>query len=105
MMSNSESGTLLVQVVPVDAGREIGWGSAAAERLEDRLDDIRGAIAAGAKSVADSLDGLPSAKGWRLGEVSTKFGVTLAAQAGVIFSSASAGTTFEVTVRYMHEQP
>ena len=101
--ANSEE-KVLVQVVPVDEGREIGWGESTAEQLRNRLEDIRLAVKEGAKAVADSLEGLPGAKGWRLGEVSAKFGVTLTAQAGVILSSASAGATFEVTVLFKRDQ-
>ncbi len=101
--ANSEK-MVLVQVVPVDEGREIGWGESTDEQLRNRLEDIRLAVKEGAKAVADSLEGLPGAKGWRLGEVSAKFGVTLTAQAGVILSSASAGATFEVTVLFKRDQ-
>ncbi len=101
--ANSEK-KVLVQVVPVDEGREIGWGESTAEQLRNRLEDIRLAVKEGAKAVADSLEGLPGAKGWRLEEVSAKFGVTLTAQTGVILSSASAGATFEVTVLFKHDQ-
>jgi Trypsin-co-occurring domain 1 len=95
---------VLVQVVPIDEGREIGWGESTAEQLRNRLEDVQLAIKEGAKAVAESLEGLPSAKGWQLGEVSAKFGVTLTAQAGVILSSASAGATFEVTVLFKRDQ-
>ena len=101
--ANSEK-MVLVQVVPVDEGREIGWGESTAEQLRNRLEDIRLAVKEGAKAVADSLEGLPGAKGWQLGEVSAKFGVTLTAQAGVILSSASAGATFEMTVLFKRDQ-
>ncbi len=101
--ANSEK-KVLVQVVPVDEGREIGWGESTAEQLQNRLEDIQLAVREGAKAVADSLEGLPGAKGWRLGEVSAKFGVTLTAQAGVILSSASAGATFEVTMLFKRDQ-
>ena len=101
--ANSEK-KVLVQVVPVGEGRTIGWGKSTAEQLQNRLEDINLAIKEGAKAVADSLEGLPSAKGWRLGEVSAKFGSTLTAQAGVILSSASAGATFEVTVLFKSDQ-
>jgi Trypsin-co-occurring domain 1 len=104
-MSNANSEQkVLVQVVPVDERREIGWGESTAEQLRNRLGDIQLAIKEGAKAVADSLEGLPGARGWRLGEVSAKFGVTLTAQAGVILSSASAGATFEVTVLFKRDQ-
>jgi hypothetical protein len=95
---------VLVQVVPVDEGRQqIGWGESTTERLQNRLEDIRSAISEGAKAVAGSLEELPGAKGWQLGEVSAKFGVTLTAEAGVILSRVSAGATFEVTVLFKRE--
>lgn len=102
-MSDTETGSVLVQVVTVEAGREIGWGSNVAELLENRLEDIRQAIAAGAKAVSDSLTALPEAQGWQLGEVGVSFGVTLTAEAGVIVSKASTEATFEVTITYKRD--
>jgi hypothetical protein len=100
LMDTPGSDQVLVQVVDVQAGREIGWGASLAEDLGKRLDDIRAAIAAGATAVAGSLGGLPSAQGWQLGEVSASFGVTLTAEAGVLLSKASTGATFEVQVTF-----
>ena len=102
----SEPGTsdrVLVQVVPVAAGREIGWGSNLAVALGDRLADVREAVISGAWAVADSLPGLPSAEGWRLGEVSGSFGICLTAEGGVILTKASAAATFEVTVTFQRQ--
>ena len=99
----SEPGTadrVLVQVVPVEAGREIGWGSSQVAALRDRLAAVREAVVSGARAGAGSLDGLPSAEGWRLGEVSGSFGICLAAEGGVILTKASAAATFEVTVTF-----
>ena len=101
--ANSEK-MVLIQGVPVDEGREIGWGANVVEQLQNRLEDVRLAIAEGAKAVADSLEGLPGAEGWQLGEVSAKFGVTLTAQVGVILSNVSSGATFEVTVLFKRDQ-
>ena len=98
-----EEGEVLVQVVVAD-DREIGWGSNIAERLDGRLDDVRQAIASGAKAVADSVPTLASAQGWKLSEVSAAFGVTLTAEAGALLSKASAGATFEVTVIYRRDE-
>lgn len=96
---------VFIQVVPIDEERQqIGWGESTVERLRNRLEDIRNAISEGAKAVADSLEGLPGAKGWQLSEVSANFGVTLTAAAGVILSSASSGATFEVTVLFKRDQ-
>ncbi len=83
-MNGEQTGPVLVQVVGVEDGREIGWRKNLAEQLEDRSDDIHQAIAAGTKVVADGLDRLQAIQGWRLGEVSASFGVTLATEAGVI---------------------
>ena len=100
-MTDTQAPEVLIQVVPgAAAGREIGWGTNVAERLESRLDDIRRAIASGATAVAESLGGLPGAQGWSLDNVSASFGVTLTAEAGALLSKASAGATFDVTVTY-----
>lgn len=99
-MDGTRHPRVLVQVVELQSGREIGWGANVAEQLTDRLDDIHSAISAGAQAVAQSLEGLNSPAGWQLSEVSAAFGITLTAEAGVILSKASAETTFEVTVTY-----
>jgi len=100
MPEPGSAGEVLVQVVPVEAGREIGWRSSQVEAFRDRLADVREAIAAGARAVADSLPGLPSAEGWRLGEVSSSFWICLTAEGGVVLTKASAAVTFEVTVTF-----
>jgi hypothetical protein len=91
-----------VQVIDmsVAANREITFGKSLAEGLGDRQDDIRGAIEAGSQTVAKSLESLPSVEGWRLAEVAASFGITLTAEAGVIVSKASAGATFEVSIKF-----
>ena len=45
--------------------------------------------------MASSLTGLPVAETWQVKEVSASFGITLAAEAGVLLSKASAEATFE----------
>jgi hypothetical protein len=101
-MAGVGSEQVWVQVVDVNmaADREITFGKNLAEGLENRQDDIRDAIEAGSETVAKSLGSLPSPDGWRLGEVSASFGITLTAEAGVIVSKASAGATFEVSVTF-----
>jgi hypothetical protein len=100
-VSETPASEVLIQVVPgAVAGREIGWGTNVAERLESRLDDIRRAIASGATAVAESLGTLPSARDWHLDNVTASFGITLTAEAGAILSKASAGATFDVTITY-----
>jgi Trypsin-co-occurring domain 1 len=91
---------VLVQVLPVDGDREIGWGSSRVAVFRDRLGDVREAVVSGVRAVADGLDGLPSAEGWRLHQVSGSFGVSLTAEGGMILMKATAGTTFEITVTF-----
>ena len=100
MPEPGSAGEVLVQVVPVDGGREIGWGSSRVAVFRDRLGDVREAVVSGAQAVADSLGGLPSAEGWRLHEVSGSFGISLTAEGGVILTKAAVGTTFEITVTF-----
>jgi Trypsin-co-occurring domain 1 len=103
-MAETSPGRVLVQVVPVENGREISWGSNKVQNLADRLEDIKNAIASGAAAVADSLEALPRKSGWQVKEVSGAFGLSLAAEAGVILTRVSAETTFEVTVTFERKE-
>lgn len=99
-MDESRADSVWVQVVELDEGREIGWGSNLARQLGDRAEDLRAAIRAGSATIAESLASVQSPGGWQLTEVSASFGVTLTAEAGVILSRASGAATFDVTVRF-----
>lgn len=89
-----------VQVVPVESGREIGWGSNLVQQLEERRESIREAIVAGSSTIAESLAQLNPPSNWEIKEVEASFGITLTAEAGVILTKASAEATFEVTVKF-----
>jgi hypothetical protein len=91
---------VLVQVVPVDGGREIGWGDGVAEWLRDRLADIHEAMRDGSAAIGGGLRHLAQPDGWRVDEVTATFGIALAAEAGVILGKASGEATFEVCVTY-----
>lgn len=99
-MSDNGFNGVLVPVVDVHSEGEIGWGSGVAQQLQDRLDDVRQAIVSGSEAVAGGLSALPSAAGWSVSRLSASFGITLAAEAGVILSKASAEATFEVVVEF-----
>ena len=87
--------------LPVQEGRQIRWQDrAVAERLEARRDDLRRAIALGAAAVADGLPSVQEPEGWQLTEVAATFGISFAADAGVIVSKASVGATVEVSVTF-----
>ncbi len=100
-MGSPEHRQVVVQVVALDdGGRQIGWGSNVAETLTSRLEDVRAAIVSGAGAIAEGLPGLPAALGWQVKEVTGTFGLSLAAEAGVIISKASTEATFEVSVTF-----
>ncbi|RSM90546.1 hypothetical protein DMH04_03510 [Kibdelosporangium aridum] len=103
-MAEIDQEPVLVQVVDVADGREIGWGSNAANKLGDRMDDVRKAIVAGTRAIANGLPDLVVAENWEVGEVSATFGVTLTAEAGVLLSRAGAEATFEVTVTFQRKE-
>jgi hypothetical protein len=94
-----------VQVIELEPGREIGWGSSVAQQLRARVGDIEGGIVAASETIAASLGSLASVEGWELNEVSASFGVTLTAEAGVILTAASAGASFEVSLCFKRVQP
>jgi len=99
-MKNATEKPVMVQVAILDQDRQIGFGTNPVDQLETRLDDISTAIKAGTNAIAESLDGLPIVNGWHVGKLSASFGLTLAAEAGVILSKASAEATFEITVTF-----
>jgi hypothetical protein len=96
----SEPAAVYVPVITMDAGREITWRADVSEMLTTRLDDIRNAIRAGAVSVSAGPTDLPAPDDWRVSEVTASFGITLAAEAGVILSKASTEATFDVTITF-----
>jgi hypothetical protein len=94
-----------VQVVPVEAGREIGWGSNLVQQLEECRESIKEAIMAGTSTIAESLAQLSPPTSWEIKEVGASFGITLTAEEGVILTKASAEATFEVTVTFARAAP
>jgi Trypsin-co-occurring domain 1 len=99
-MSKEPEPGISVLVVPVTGGRQIGWGSAVVEQLGDRLSDLKEAIAAGGRAIAESLPDIHGSPQWAVKEVTGSFAVTLTAEAGVILSRASAEATVEVSVTF-----
>jgi Trypsin-co-occurring domain 1 len=93
-------GEILVQVVPTQGGRQISWGSGKAELLAARVSDLRAAIESGVSSLSESIPSLTSPAGWQLSEFKGTFGITLAAEAGVILSKASAEAAFDVEITF-----
>ncbi|WP_433305070.1 CU044_2847 family protein [Actinoplanes sp. CA-030573] len=91
---------VLVKVVETGEGREISIRDNVAERLRDRVADLRGAVLAGAQALNADLDQLPEQPQWQANKLEAKFGITLTADAGVVLSRAGAEATFEVTISF-----
>jgi hypothetical protein len=98
-MSESAPAPIYVPVVEIgDAGRDFSWGSNVSEM--GRVVSTTFAIRAGAASVSTGLTELPVVGDWHVTEVEASFGITLATEAGVILSKASAEATFDVTMTF-----
>jgi hypothetical protein len=96
---------VLVQVVELGSGRQIGWGSSAAETLGHRARDLQRAIAAGIDVVRNALPGIHGVPGWSAQEVSATFAITLTAESGVVLARASTEASFEITVMFRADHP
>ncbi|MGA4837422.1 CU044_2847 family protein [Streptomyces sp. G45] len=89
-----------VETVQMDSqgSRQIRSRSRDTESLEERSAELEQAIVSASEIAQNSLARLPSQDGWRVSGLEVTFGVTLAAEAGVILSKASAEASFEVTI-------
>ncbi|MER5757219.1 CU044_2847 family protein [Streptomyces sp. NPDC002088] len=78
--------------------RQIGTRARQSASLADRSDELREAIRQASAIAQDSLADVPERHGWSVTGMEVTFGITLAAEAGVILSKASAEASFEVTL-------
>ncbi|WP_326686496.1 hypothetical protein OIE63_04685 [Streptomyces sp. NBC_01795] len=101
--TGEESGALTgvrVETVELDSrgGRQIGSRTRASAPLDGRSEEIQQAIVQASALAQDSLARVPERGGWSVRSAEVTFGLTLAAEAGVILSKASAEASFEVTL-------
>ncbi|MEH6375101.1 CU044_2847 family protein [Streptomyces sp. KLMMK] len=89
-----------VETVELDAqgSRQISSRTRRTASLEERSEELEQAITSASSIAQDALARIPERDGWRVGSLQVTFGVTLAAEAGVILSKASAEASFEVTL-------
>ena len=89
-----------VETVELDAAgtRQINSRRRTTAALQERRGDIEAAVSEACQIVQDSAARVDARHGWRISSLEAKFGLTLAAEAGVIISRASAEASFEVTV-------
>ena len=92
--------SVLVETVQFDSSgtRQIAPRTRTTSLLRDRRDDIEAAVSEASTIVQDSVANVEDKNGWRLKTIEAKFSLTLAAEAGVILSKASAEASFEITL-------
>lgn len=94
------SNNVWVETVEFDSAgtRQIGPRVRTTALLRDRRDDIEAAVGEASAIIQESVTKVEDKGGWRVKSLEAKFGLTLAAEAGVILSKASAEASFEVTI-------
>jgi hypothetical protein len=99
-MSESPEFVVHVQTVELDGtgGRQIAPRHKTTALLSERREEIEEGIRAAVDVVTASLSKPRPDDGWRVASVEATFGITLAAEAGVVLTRASAEASFEVTL-------
>ena len=89
-----------VETVELDAAgtRQISSRRRTTALLAERRGDIEAAVGEACNIVQDSIAKVDTRHGWRVSSLEAKFGLIVAAEAGVIVSRASAEASLEVTV-------
>lgn len=89
-----------VETVVLDAAgsRQIAARTRPTSSLGDRASEVEEAIVQASSIAQQSLAQVPERDGWQVTSMDVTFGLTLAAEAGVILSKASAEASFEVTL-------
>ncbi|MEU3742476.1 CU044_2847 family protein [Streptomyces sp. NPDC032198] len=88
-----------VETVTVEAGtRQISNRVRTSAALHERAAELEEAITQAASIAQDSLSQVPQRNGWQVASMEVTFGLTLAAEAGVLLSKASAEASFEVSL-------
>ena len=91
---------VLVETVQLDSsgGRQISSRTRTTSLLQDRRADIEAAVSEATAIIQDSAAKVENKADWQVKSIEAKFGLTLAAEAGVILSRMSAEASIEVTV-------
>ncbi|MFF7387758.1 CU044_2847 family protein [Streptomyces scabiei] len=78
--------------------RQISSRTRSSSALGDRAGELEEAIVQASDIAQRSLSQVQRRNGWQVASMEVTFGLTLAAEAGVILSKASAEASFEVTL-------
>jgi hypothetical protein len=101
---SSESRVLVETIEPNLSGRQIGPRPRSSALLSDRRQDIEAAVSEASAIIQNSVAKVGEKDGWRVQTVEAKFGLILAAEAGVILSKASAEASFEITITVQRDE-
>jgi hypothetical protein len=95
-----ETGGVRIETVEIDSagGRQISRTRRTSALLQERRDEIEAAIREACGIVQASATKVDAKDGWHVKSLEARFGLVLAAEAGVIISRASAEASLEVTV-------
>ncbi|MGY1495682.1 CU044_2847 family protein [Streptomyces sp. QTS52] len=97
-----------IETVVLDASgsRQIGTRTRTrtTAALAERAGEVEEAIVQASAIAQQSLARVPVRQGWQVTSMDVSFGLTLAAEAGVILSKASAEASFEVTLTLERSQ-
>ena len=99
-MTDASAAVVRVETVELDAtgSRQISSKYRTTALLGERKEEIQEGIRAATDVVRAALDSDDQKDGWQVSSVEATFGITLAAEAGVILTRASAEASFEVTL-------
>jgi Trypsin-co-occurring domain 1 len=91
---------VLIETVDLDSSgvRQIGPKVRTTALLQDRRGEVQEAVREASTIARDAVAEVAEKDGWRVGSLEVKFALTIAAEAGVIVSRASAEASFEITV-------
>jgi hypothetical protein len=89
-----------VETVSIDrtGSRQIRSKDRATESLTDRREEIQAAIEEASAILQEAAAKSPDTAGWQVKTLEATFGLTIAAEAGIVVSKASAEASFEVTI-------
>jgi hypothetical protein len=95
-------GTSMVRIETVEfdasGSRQISARGRTTQLLAERRAEIEAAIREAADLVGASLDDRPERSGWQVSSVEASFGITVAAETGVVLTKASAEASLTVKI-------
>lgn len=96
---------VLIETAQLDSSRQISPKLRTTALLRDRRADIETAVEEASAIMQGSVTNVAGKDGWSVTRLEAKFGLILAAEAGVILTKASAEASLEITITIERSQP